>query len=127
MSVSIRVAAGALALLALAATLPTAEAQPSAGGAPACFRLGQVENSKMSGLRTLYLRAGAHTYRLDFASDCNNLGDEPIVLHPFSNSGEICHPIDLDVGFRSGQRCLPSSLRRLTPAETAAIPAKDRP
>ena len=124
-----RLAAGALAAIgAVCATLPSAEAQPAAH-AGACFRLSQVQNSKMSGLRTLYLRTGpGAVFRMDFGADCNNLGSEPLVMHAFDNGDEICHPIVLDVSVRGvGERCLPTSLIRLSPDEVAAIPARDRP
>ena len=124
-----RIAAGALAAAgALCATLPAAEASPAASH-NACFRLSQIVNTHMVGFRTLYLRGGPGAYyRMDFAADCNNLGSEPLVLHPFANNDEICHAIELNVSVRgTGERCMPTSLSRLTPDEVAAIPPKDRP
>ena len=125
-----RIAAGALAAAgALCATLPAAEAGPADSHPGACFQISQIVSTRMAGYRTLYLRRGPGEYwRMDFGADCNNVGSEPLILHPFDNSGEICHAIDLNVSVRgTGERCLPTSLRRLTPDEVAAIPAKDRP
>jgi hypothetical protein len=120
---------GALAAAgALAATLPAAEAQPP--GKPAqCFFLNQVANSRLIGLRTLYLRLyNKNYYRMDFAGDCNDMGTEPLILHPFDNNGQVCSALELDVRVRAtGQVCNPASLKLLTPDEVSAIPAKDRP
>jgi hypothetical protein len=120
-------AGAAAAAGALCATLPTAEASPAAHDA--CFHLSQVTNTRLVGMRTLYFRTSATTvYRMDFAADCNNVGTEPLILHPFDNSGTICHAIDLDVRVRgTGQMCNPTGLTRLTPDEIAAIPPADRP
>jgi len=126
---TIALGAGALAAAAaLAVTLPVAEAEP-AGSSASCFRLNDIVNTRMQGYRTLYLRASTGAfYRMDFSADCNNLGTEPLVLHPFDNGDEICHAVDLDVRVRGvGEACMPISLKRLTPDEVAALPPKDKP
>jgi hypothetical protein len=125
-----RFAAGALAAAgALCATLPAAEAAPADSRGDTCFHMSQIVSTRMAGFRTLYMRGGpGEYYRMDFAADCNNLGSEPLVMHPFANNDEICHAIDLNVSVRgTGERCLPTNLTRLTPDEVAAIPPKDRP
>jgi hypothetical protein len=124
-----KIGAGALAAAAaLAVTFPVAEAQPASHG-ESCFRLDDIMNTRMQGYRTLYLRSstGAY-YRMDFGADCNNLGTEPLVLHPFDNGNEICRAVDLDVRVRgTGEGCIPTNLTRLSPAEVDAIPKKDKP
>ena len=113
----------------LGATLPAAEAQPATSAPPACIRLGQIQNSRMAGVRTLYIRTSARAfYRMDFANDCDAQGNGPLIIHPVNNSGEICSAISVDISVReTGQRCMPSALTRLTPDEVAAIPKKDLP
>jgi hypothetical protein len=126
---TIALAAGALtAAAAVTVTLPAAEAQPT-GPSASCFRMGEIMNTRMHGYRTLYLRASSGAfYRMDFGADCNNLGTEPLVLHPFDNGDEICRAVDLDVRVRgTGEACIPISLKRLSPAEVAALLPVDKP
>jgi hypothetical protein len=118
------------AAVALAATLPIAEAQPAASHATPCFYTTQIMSTRLSGdTRALYIRtSGRGYYRLDFASDCNHSGNEPLVIHPFTNSGQICSAISVDVSVRdTHERCLATQLTLLTPDEVAQIPKKDLP
>jgi hypothetical protein len=127
MSQLLRFAVGALAAVgAICATLPAAEAEPATGGA--CFRVDNIQNSKMDGPRTLYVRAdGGRTYRIGFAADCNTAATYSLILHPVNNGNEICKPIELNVRVReTGEFCEPQTLNRLTPEEAAALPAKVR-
>jgi hypothetical protein len=109
-------------------------AQPAALAAPTaahtvCFRLNDIESTRMQGERTLFMRSstGAY-YRMDFAADCNHSGNEPLTLHPVDNSGEVCGAIGVDVRVRgTGEACLPTEITRLTPDEVAAIPPADKP
>ena len=127
MSQSLRFAVGALAAVgAICAALPAAEASPAAG---ACLRINNIQNSKMDGPRTLYVRAdGGRTYQIEFAADCNTAAAYSLVLHPVNNDNQICSPIELNVRVRdTGEFCEPRTLSRLTPEEAAALPAKVRP
>ena len=125
---SLRFAVGALAAVgAICAALPAAEASPAAG---ACLRINNIQNSKMDGPRTLYVRAdGGRTYRIEFAADCNTAAAYSLVLHQVNNGTDpICTPIELNVRVReTGEFCEPRTLSRLTPEEAAALPAKVRP
>jgi hypothetical protein len=126
----LRTAAGlSAAVAALGATLPTAEAQPAASHPASCFYTTQIENSRMANPRVLYIRTSARGYyRMDFASDCDADVNGPLIIHPFSNSGQICSAIGVDINVReTGQRCMPTHLTPLTPDEVAAIPKKDLP
>jgi hypothetical protein len=130
MSKFLTLAIGGLAAAgALAATLPTAEAQPTGGGGNVCFHFLNVLNSKMADPRTLYLRAdGGRTFKIGFSNDCVAGDIYGLILHPTANGGEICNAIDLDVAVReTGLRCVPTSLERLSPEEAAQIPLKYRP
>jgi hypothetical protein len=114
---------------ALGATLPSAEAQPAASHPASCFYATQIESTRMPNDRVLYIRTSARGYyRMDFAGDCDANANGPLIIHPFSNSGQICSAIGVDVSVReTGQRCLPTQLTPLTPAEVAQIPKKDLP
>jgi hypothetical protein len=129
----LRIAAGGLAAAgALATTLPVAEAAPAAGlytDGGSCFYLNQILSTHLANPRTLYFRTSSRTYyRMDFGSDCNDMGTEPLIIHPFDNSGQICGAISVDVSVReTHQRCMPTSLRRMTADEVAATPRRDLP
>jgi hypothetical protein len=125
LSLVLAAAAGAAALAVT--TMPAAVAQPSHGNV--CFRLGNVQGSKLADPRTLYLRAdGGRTFRIGFSADCNTGGSYSLILHPVDNSGEVCQAIGLYIAVRdTGERCVPTSLQRLSPEEAAAIPPRDRP
>ena len=127
---SLRILAGAAAAAgALAVTLPAAVSVAKPGG-ESCFRLGHLDNSVMAeGNRAMYLRvSGNQYYRMEFSAVCNGSGNEPLVLHPFTNDDLICRPIDVDVTVRgTHEGCIPTSLRRLTPDEVAAIPPHEKP
>ena len=120
-------AAAALPMLLFA--LPSADAQPAPHGAARCFHLDDVESFRLANPRVLYMRLGdGRIYRLGFGADCNNLGTQPLSLHPFDNTGVVCGYVDLNVSVTGvGEQCIPTSLAELTPDEVSAIPPKDRP
>jgi hypothetical protein len=118
-----------LLTFAAAAALAAAPLVAQAGPSSTCFRLSDIQSTRLThGDHTLYLRAstGAY-YRMEFASACQNPTNETLILHPTSNSGEVCGAIGLDVRVRDGAGCIPSNLSRMTPDEVAAIPAGERP
>ena len=82
---------------------------------------------------TLYLRVVPHDiYRVDLTpgTHARKEGDR-FLVNRVRGSNWICSPLDLDLtlsdqtGFR--QPLIARSLRKLTPAEIAAIPRKDLP
>jgi hypothetical protein len=114
---------------ALGATLPTAEAQPATQSLPSCIRANQIQNTRMVHSRVLYIRTSARTfYRMDFSSDCDSDSNGPLIIHPIDNSGEMCSAIGVNISLReTGQRCMPTTLTKLSDDEVAAIPKKDLP
>ena len=81
----------------------------------------------------LYLRVGLHDiYRVDLTpgTHARKYGDR-FLVNRVRGSNWICSPLDLDLtlsdqqGFR--EPLIARSLRKLTPAEIAAIPRKDLP
>jgi hypothetical protein len=129
----LRMAVGGLAAAsALAMTIPTAEAEPAAGpyrDGGSCFYLSQIQATHLANPRTLYFRTAATTfYRMDFAADCNDMSTEPLIIHPTDNGGQICGAISVDISVReTHQRCMPTSMRRMTAEEVAATPKRDLP
>lgn len=81
----------------------------------------------------LYLRVGLNDiYRVDLTPGTRvRKGADNFLVSQVRGSNWICGPLDLDLqlsdhnGFRQG--LIARSLRKLTPAEVAAIPRKDLP
>ncbi|HLY78564.1 MAG TPA: hypothetical protein VKQ70_04275 [Caulobacteraceae bacterium] len=114
---------------ALGVTMPVAEAQPTASSLPSCIRANQIQNTRMVRSRVLYIRTSARSfYRMDFANDCDSDSNGPLIVHPVDNNGEICSAIGVNISLReTGQRCMPTTLTKLSDDEVAAIPKKDLP
>ncbi len=129
-----RIAAPVALLAALALPAATTNAQPPA--APTgqeCFLTRNINGFNAPDDKTLYIRVGVNDYwRVDLMIPCTGLtfrqriGIEAI---PSANSW-ICQPIQAQVVYRDtgiAQRCPVSGLHKLTPAEYAALPKRDRP
>ena len=127
-------------MAALAGFLPTAAgAAPQSKASPdnACFNLIQMQNDLPINDHTVLFRVNvSDIYALDFANKCPELTypDPKLIIVPVGGITEICHAIDLDisVGHNGGPGdipvpCIPTGLRKLTPAEIAALPKKDIP
>jgi hypothetical protein len=135
-------AALALAALVLADQAGAQSSQPSAAARSsrpqnACFNVRMIDNFNAPDESTVYIRVNVNeVYRLKLFAPCPNVNwDQSIALQNRSGSSWICSPLDAellvrDPGFGPGigpQRCPVSELRKLTPAEVAALPKKDRP
>jgi len=127
------VTAAALSLAGATGSAPIAQAEPAHdGGAKSCFYAGNIENYAVANDRLMYLRVGvADVYRLDLMMDCPELTFRQNVEITHTGAGSlVCSPIDLTVRFHQiGARrvCPVSDMRKLTPAEVAALPKHDRP
>jgi hypothetical protein len=124
-------AAGAALIVSLPSGAPSrAEA---AGPAGSCFYMSQLESTRAADARTLYARVGGNRYyRLVMKSDCEGMrgNSETIVLKPFSSTGSICGPADVDVYLTShgtAQHCAVDSITRMSPDEVASLPKRDTP
>jgi hypothetical protein len=126
------VAALSLVLAAAAAT-PLAQAEPQKPAEHrACFYADNIENYAVANDRLVYLRVGvADVYRLDLMTECHELTFRQNVLFTHTGASSlICSPIDLTIRFRQAAArrvCPVSEMRKLTPAEIAALPKGDRP
>jgi hypothetical protein len=82
---------------------------------------------------TVYIRVGVRdVYRLKLFGSCPNMSwDQRIALQNRSGSSFICNALDAEVLAHDPglglQRCPVSEIRKLTPAEAAALPKKARP
>ena len=122
------IAAGAVALLSLAASAASA-ATPGRS----CFQMTQLQGTRADGDQRIYARVGVkEIYRIDLAHRCSSLlSQEGIVLTPTGGNNLICTPLDVDLRARdlggSSTPCMIKSISRLTPEEAAALPAKVKP
>ena len=123
---------------ALAALAGTAHAQPAAQGArPAnqCFYVNQMEGWRALDDKTIYVRANLKdVYRLDMSGSCPALTDpDAHLITKTRGSDLVCSALDWDLKVADSGRgsiptpCIVGSMRKLTPAEAAAIPKKYRP
>jgi hypothetical protein len=123
-------------LTALAAALAAASAASAAPGqkADACFASRDWQGWSAPGDGDfLYLRVGVRDiYRVDLTPGSRVHKDaDRFLVNRVRGPDWICSPLDLDLtlsdhhGFR--EPLIARSLRKLTPAEVAAIPRKDLP
>jgi hypothetical protein len=124
----------AAALLAVAgATAATAAAPDKAPDRPCFASINWKGWSAPGDGDFLYLRVGLHDiYRVDLTPGTRVYKDaDNFLVNEIRGSNWICSPLDLDLtlsdhhGFR--QPLIARSLRKLSPAEVAAIPRKDLP
>ena len=134
-----------LAFLTVAAALaacadypaPMASAQPAASSAGSqCFDYADMRGHTFSpDNRTIYLNiADREVFQLDVDGTClgGAISGDPLVIVRRGGSGpSVCSPVDLDISVKGAgdvtKQCIVRSIRRLTPAEAAALPPKVRP
>lgn len=126
----------AAGLLTAAAACAPAASPP--GGTPLavrqpqqCFFASTVSSYREAGDRAVNLRAGRNAYQLELFAPCPELGRaQKILLDSRAGGSSICTGLDVEVIVPTSigpRRCPGRSLRRLTDAETAALPAAQRP
>lgn len=126
------------AVLAFAALLgahgATATAAPGGSPGNSCFTSVNWDAwSATADGDALYLRVGLHDiYRVDLTPG-SHVRKEPdyFLVNRLRGSSWICSPLDLDLTLSDHQGfqrpLIARSLRKLTPAEVAAIPRKELP
>ena len=124
----------AAALLAAAGATAATAAAPDKAPDRACFASNSWRGWTAPGDGDfLYLRINLHDiYRVDLTPGTRvRKGADNFLVSEIRGSNWICTPLDLDLtladhnGFR--QPLIARALRKLTPAEVAAIPRKDLP
>jgi len=123
---------GATALAAGAGSSAQTAASPPA--AP-CFDYSDLRGHTFSpDDKLIYLNiAGREVFALDVGGTClgGATSSDPLVIVRRGGGPSVCRPLDLDISVRGGggfpRQCIVRSIRRLTPAEAAALPPKVRP
>lgn len=121
-----------VALPGLVAETPAVAAASKTGNA--CFYSRNADGFSAKGDRTVYLRAGMRdVYELTLFAPCLDIDwAQHIALKSQTGSDFICEgsnaPYEIFSPSATGaQRCQVSAVRKLTAAEVAAMPKKDRP
>ena len=128
-SASMLTAAAAAATLLIAAG-PAAAAEPRA-----CFFSNELSNWREVGDRQVNLRVGVRdVYELKLLAPCQDLRyAESIGIETRGGSSSICSGLDVNLIVPSSvthsipQRCMATSLRKLSKDEARALPPKERP
>jgi len=123
-----------IALVALMLAAPGANAAADPRSGHDCFRTNSWDGWSAPGAGdVLYLRVDRHdVFRVDL-SPGTHVRKEPgrFLVNRVRGSNWICSPLDLDLTLSDHSRfqeaLIARSLRKLTPAEIAAIPRKDLP
>lgn len=136
---ALALAALTLAALALAApagaqTSPQTSA-PARSSRPqnACFNVRMINGFNAPDKSTVYIRVGVNEiWRLTLFAPCPNVNwDERIALQNRSGGSFVCDPLDAELLVHDPglglQHCPVTEMRKLTPAEVAALPKKNRP
>lgn len=124
-----------LALAAAAAALLAGPSQAADGlGQKACFRMSQVRAHRIVRPDIIYLRVNMHdVYRLTTKGSCASgaMADDTLITRTVAGTDIVCKPLDLDIKVRTGPGfatpCIIDKIAKLTPAEAAALPKKQRP
>lgn len=117
-----------IAVLAAAALAPVALAQQSRPNQ--CFASREITNSRVVDDSTINFAVRDRVYQAKMVAPCPGLrrsfGGYSMTLR---GGDQICGALDLDIGVRDigGGKCVTQSLRQLTPAEAAALTAKEKP
>ena len=120
--------------LALAALALALSAAPLAAHAADCFRTGQIRNHTIESKSSALINVeGRSVYRIGVSGSCfaGATSSDPLVIRNPPGSTTVCKPIDLDLGVKIAggptNRCIVSSITKLTPEEVSALPRKLRP
>lgn len=135
MSILIRPTAAIAALLAAAAVGSAAQAAdaPAAGKPPAnqCFWARNVNSFTAVDDHTVNIRVGVKdVYQMELMGSCPEIRWTEDIAIVARGGSWICSGLDAEVVSPSSigpQRCPVKVLRKLTPAEVAALPVKHKP
>jgi len=122
-------------LLSASAAVPAAAAPQGGGAGRSCFWSRNISSWTEAGDRTVNFRVGVNDfYQLQLVNDCPDLRfAEAIGLETRGGSNFICSGLDVNVIVPRSvthtipQRCMGSSIRKLSPEEVAALPPKQKP
>lgn len=121
---------------ALLLAAPALAQPPKPAAQNECFFVSQFQNWKPGGDdKTMYIRVGlSRFYRLDLAASCPNMRYPDARLINNFRTSSICSPLDWDMRVSQGvgpgsmaMPCMVKKMTRLSPAEVAALPKKQKP
>ena len=96
-----------------------------------CFFNRQVRNyTTANDDKTVYVRAGKDSYRLETFGRCTDLSNALEIGFDSYPTSSICSAQDVTLLVQSSmgpQRCAVRTLEKLTPEQVAALPKGDRP
>lgn len=128
-----RFAAAALGVAALGLAVPQAAAAEPAAAKPKrqCFWTSQVNNFAAQGDEVVNVRVGVKdVYRLEIFGTCPEIDWTQKIAIVSRSGSTICTGLDAELVVPSTigpQRCAVRNVRKLTPAEIAALPPKAKP
>jgi hypothetical protein len=124
------IAAGAL-LLSAPQALAADKTEVGPGRHQACFYARDVNGFNAADSKTVYIRVGVKdVYRLDLFATCPDIDWDWKIGLVSRGSDWICDAMDATIIARSPigpQRCEVNKVTKLTPAEVAALPRKQKP
>jgi hypothetical protein len=112
----------------------TAAAAPVAASPAQCFRYSDIRRNTVSpDQRAIYVNvAGREVFEITVRNYCLRGADanDPLVIRRRRGGQSACGPKDLDVGVASSgvtRQCIVDTVRRMNPAEVAALSPRVRP
>jgi hypothetical protein len=128
------VAVAAIAVLSPALSLPAATAAAKPAKPSACFYSRNVDGFNAPNDTTVYLRVGVRdVYEAKLFAPCTNIDWSQHIALKSGVSDWVCEGsgatgVEIFAPSPIGpQHCPVTSIRKLTPAQLAALPKKDRP
>jgi hypothetical protein len=97
-----------------------------------CVFIRDVQNFEAVDDQTINIRAGVNDiYQLKLFAPCHEARfAQGVAVRGTGGTDQICNPLDAELVFRSPtgpERCMLNDIRRLTPAEVAALDPKFKP
>jgi hypothetical protein len=122
----------ALSILAASASSQAAAGQAGAAPARQCFFASTVRGFAAVDDQTVNIRVGVNDIdRLDLFAPCPDITFATgVALRSTGGGDSVCYPTDAELVVPSPigpQRCMLRGIRKLTPAEVAALPPKAKP
>lgn len=123
--------AAALAVAGCSTESTTTTAAAKSGGRQ-CVFIRDVQNFETVDDQTINIRAGVRDiYQLKLFAPCQQARfAQGMAVRGTGGTDQICNPLDAELVFRSPigpERCLLNDIRKLTPAEVAALDPKFKP
>ena len=122
---------GLIGALTAGASIPQTAAAAARKGGEQCFFARNMTSFAPVGREKLNIRVGVNDYyQIDLLGTCQDLDWSQRIGLQSRGSDWICSGLDVTIIVPSQigpQRCNASSIHKLTPAEVAAIPKKEKP